>query len=81
LEGHRARLRAALGNTLSDEYVDVMLGKLVEALRPSPHDHLEEATMNAGLAIITSMQPASELQALLAIQIIATGFSGMRFLR
>src|SRR5580765_4490306 len=60
LEGHRARLRAALGNTLSDEYVDVMLGKLVEALRPSPHDHLEEATMNAGLAIITSMQPASE---------------------
>jgi len=66
---------------MSDEFVDVMLGKLVEALRPSPHDHLEEATMNAGLAIITSMQPSSELEALLAIQIIATGFSGMRFLR
>jgi hypothetical protein len=27
------------------------------------------------------MQPGSELEALLAIQIIATGFSGMRFLR
>jgi hypothetical protein len=27
------------------------------------------------------MQPSSELEALLAIQIIATGFSGMRFLR
>jgi hypothetical protein len=81
LEGHRARLREAFGNTMSDEFVDVMLGKLVEALRPSPHDHLEEATMNAGLAIITSMQPRSELEALLAVQIIATGFSGMRFLR
>jgi hypothetical protein len=81
LEGHRAPLRDAFGGTMSDEFVDVMLGKLVEALRPSPHDHLEEATMNAGLAIITSMQPSSELEALLAIQIIATGFSGMRFLR
>jgi hypothetical protein len=81
LAGHRARLRDAFGGTMSDEFVDVMLGKLVEALRPSPHDHLEEATMNAGLAIITSMQPNSELEALLAVQIIATGFSGMRFLR
>ena len=34
LEGHRKRLREALGNTLSDEFVDVILGKLVEALRP-----------------------------------------------
>jgi hypothetical protein len=81
LEGHRARLRDAFGNTMSDEFVDVMLGKLVEALRPSPHDHLEEATMNAGLAIITSMHPSSELEALLAIQVVATAFSGMRFLR
>jgi hypothetical protein len=45
LEGHRARLRDAFGGTMSDEFVDVMLGKLVEALRPSPHDYLEEATM------------------------------------
>jgi hypothetical protein len=42
---------------LSDEFVDVILGKLVEALRP-------------GLP-----------QALLAVQIIATGFAGLRFLR
>jgi hypothetical protein len=28
-----------------------------------------------------SMQPRSELQALLAVQIIATGFAGLRFLR
>jgi hypothetical protein len=81
LEAHRAQLREAFGETLSDEFVDVMLGKLVEALRPSPHDQLEEATLNAGLAILASMKPETELDALLAVQIIATGFSGLRFLR
>jgi hypothetical protein len=58
-----------------------MLGKLVEALRPSPFDQLEEATLNAGLALISSMGPRSELEALLAVQIVATGLSGLRFLR
>src|ERR1700720_4369909 len=81
LEGHRKRLPEALGNTLSDEFVDVILGKLVEALRPGLYDQLEEATLNAALAIIDSMQPRSELQALLAVEIIATGFAGLRFLR
>jgi hypothetical protein len=81
LEGHRKRLREALGNTLSDEFVDVILGKLVEALRPGLYDQLDEATLNAALATIDSMQPRSELQALLAVQIIATGFAGLRFLR
>jgi hypothetical protein len=66
---------------LSDEFVDVILGKLVEALRPGLYDQLEEATLNAALAIIDSMQPRSELQALLAVEIIATGFAGLRFLR
>jgi hypothetical protein len=32
------------------------------------------ATLNAALAIIDSMQPQSELEALLAVLIIATGF-------
>lgn len=59
LEGHRKRLREALGNTLSDEFVDVILGKLVEALRPGLYDQLEEATLNAALATIDSMQPRS----------------------
>jgi hypothetical protein len=81
LEGHRARLREAFGNTLSEEFVDVMLGKLVGALRPSPFDHLDESTLNAGLALISSLQPQSELEALLAVQIVATGSSGLRFLR
>jgi hypothetical protein len=73
LEGHRKRLREALGNTLSE--------KLVEALRPGLYDQLDEATLNAALATIDSMQPRSELQAILAVQIIATGFAGLRFLR
>src|SRR3984893_2271376 len=78
LEGHRKRLREALGNTLSDEFVDVILGKLVEALRPGLYDQLEEATLNAALATIDSMQPRSELQAILAVQIIATSTIGLR---
>jgi hypothetical protein len=81
LAGHRARLREAFGNTMSDEFVDVMLGKLVESLRPSPFDKLEEPTLNAGLALISSIQPRSEMEALIAVQIVATGFSGLRFLR
>src|SRR5438874_149123 len=35
IEGHHARLRQAFGGTMSDEFVEVMLGKLTEALRPS----------------------------------------------
>jgi hypothetical protein len=81
LEGYRARLREAFGNTMSDEFVDVMLGKVVEALKPSPYDKLEEPTLNAALAIIDSIQCRSELEALMAVEIIATGFSGLRFLR
>jgi hypothetical protein len=37
--------------------------------------------LNAALATIDSMQPRSELQAVLAVQIIATGSAGLRFLR
>ena len=81
LESHRKRLREAFGNTMSDEFVDVMLGKVVEALKPSPFDKLEEPTFNAALAIIDSAQCRSELEAFIAVEIVATGFSGLRFLR
>ena len=81
LEGFHARLREAFGNTMSDEFVDVMLGKPVEALKPSPFDKLEEPTFNAALAIIDSAQCRSELEAFIAVEIVATGFSGLRFLR
>ena len=81
LESLRKGLREAFGNTASDQFVQVMMRRLIDALAPSPHDQLEEATLNAGLALINSMQPQSELEALLAVQIVATGFSGLRFLR
>jgi hypothetical protein len=54
---------------------------LIEAPRILPQ-HLGDAdNLNAALATLDSMQPRSELQALLAVQIIATGFAGLRFLR
>jgi hypothetical protein len=81
LAGYSARLREAFGNTMSDEFVDVMLGKVVEALKPTPWDQLEEATLNAALAIIASAHCRSELEALLTVEIVATGFAGLRFLR
>ena len=73
LESHRARLREAFGNTLSDEFVEVLLGKLMEALRPNPFDNLQEPTLNAALALIDSIQPRSEMEPLIAVQIVATG--------
>lgn len=81
LEGYRAQLREAFGNTMSDEFVDVMLGKIIEALKPNPFDELEEATLNSALAIIHSAQCRSELEALIAVEVVATGFAGLRFLR
>ena len=81
LESHRKRLREAFGKTMSDEFVEVILGKLVEGLRPGPFDELEEAPLNAALAVIDSMRPQSEFEAFLAVQIIVTGLSGFRLLR
>jgi hypothetical protein len=81
LDSYRARLRQAFGNTLSDEFVDVMLGKLIEALKPNPFLQLEEPTLNAALAIIDSAQCRSELEAFIAVEIVATGFAGLRLLR
>src|SRR5713101_7664089 len=54
-ECYRARLREAFGNTMSDEFVNVMLGKVIEALKPNPFDQLDEPTMNAALALIHSV--------------------------
>ena len=81
LEAHRGAMRQAFGNTLSDEFAEVMLGKLITALRPGPFDSLDEATLNAAIALIASVNPQTELQALMAVQIAATGFAGLKFLR
>jgi hypothetical protein len=81
LEEHRAALRKVFGETLSDEFVDVMLTKLVLVLRPGRLQVLDEATLNAAIALIASVQPRSELEAVIAVQIAATAFAGFEFLQ
>jgi hypothetical protein len=80
VEGHRAALRGVFG-TLSEEYSQTMFGKLVAALRPNPFEQLDEATLNAAIALVASMEPKTELEALLAVEIAAIGFAGHKFLR
>jgi hypothetical protein len=81
LQEHKAAFRDVFGETLSDEFVDVMLTQLMAALRPGPFDVLEEATLNAAIALIASVKPQSEIEALLAVQIVATGFASLKFLQ
>jgi len=56
-------LRGVFG-TLSEEYSQAMFGKLVAALRPTPFEQLDEATLNPTIALVASMEPKTELEAL-----------------
>jgi len=80
IEAHRAELRKAFGETLSDQFVETMMGKLISGLRPNHFDVLEEATLNAALAVIASFKPSSEIQAFLATQAVVAGFSAFRMM-
>src|SRR5947208_13277626 len=42
---------------------------------------LERGTLNAAIAVVASVKPQTELEALLAVQIVATGFAGLKFLQ
>jgi hypothetical protein len=81
LQAHKAAFRELFGDTLSDEFVDEMLTQLDSVLAPGPWDVLEPGTLNAALAVIASVKPQTELEALLAVQIVATGFAGLKFLQ
>ena len=81
LQEHKAAFRQVFGETLSDEFVDEMLTRLVTALAPGPWDVLEASTLNAAIALIASVKPQTELEALLAVQIAATGFASLKFLK
>ena len=81
LQAHKAAFRELFGETLSDEFVDEMLTQLDSALAPGPWDVLERGTLNAAIAIVASVKPQTELEALLAVQIVATGFAGLKFLQ
>jgi hypothetical protein len=79
-DAHRADLRKAFGTTMSDQFVESMMGKLVSGLRPNPFDVLEEANLNAAIAVIASLKLTSELEAFLATQAVIAGFSGLRMM-
>jgi hypothetical protein len=81
LQAHKAAFREVFGNTLSDEFVDEMLTQLGSALAPSHWDQLDPRTLNAAIALIASVKPQTELEALLAVQITATGFGSLKFLQ
>src|ERR1700756_592587 len=81
LQAHKATFRELFGDTLSDEFVDEMLTRLDWALAPGPWDESEPGTLNAAIAIIDSVKPQTELEALIAVQIVATGFAGLKFLQ
>ena len=81
LQAHKAAFREVFGDTLSDEFVDEMLTRLDWALAPGPWDESQPGTLNAAIAIIASVKPQNELEALLAVQIVATGFAGLKFLQ
>jgi hypothetical protein len=81
LQEHKAAFRQVFGETLSDEFVDEMLTRLETALAPGPWDVLEAGTLNAAIALIASVKPQTELEALLAVQIAATGFASLKFLQ
>jgi hypothetical protein len=81
LQGHKAAFRKLFGDTLSDEFVDEMLTRLDLALAPGHWDVLEPGTLNAAIALIASINPQTELEALLAVQIVATGFAGLKLMQ
>src|ERR1700687_5837627 len=79
LDAHRAMLRTTFG-TLSEEFADTMMGKVISGLRPNAYDLLEEATLNAALATIASLRPETEIDALMSVQLVIAGFSALRML-
>ncbi|MEA2985281.1 MAG: hypothetical protein QOD94_1535, partial [Alphaproteobacteria bacterium] len=62
-------MRQVFGNTLSDEFARVMLGKLMEALRPGPWDRADETTVNGALALVASLNARTEMEGVMAVQI------------
>jgi hypothetical protein len=79
LETHRAMLRTTFG-TLSEEFADTMLGKIISGLRPNAYDILAEATLNAALATVASLRPETEIEAMIAVQLVIAGFSALRMM-
>jgi hypothetical protein len=76
LQAHKAAFREVFGKTLSEEFVDEMLTRLDSVLTPSAWESLESGTLNAAIAIIASLKPQTELEALLAVQVSSFWIAG-----
>ena len=79
LETHRAMLRTTFV-TLSEDFADTMMGKIISGLRPNSYDILSEATLNAAIATVASLKPESEIEALISVQFVIAGFSALRMM-
>jgi hypothetical protein len=78
--GSRNAPRDVTFGTLSEEFADTIMGKIISGLRPNPYDVLAEATLNAAIATVASLKPESEIEALLAVQAVIAGFSALRMM-
>ena len=58
VEANPVAMRQAFGDTASDECAETMLGKFLAVLRPGPFDALDEAALNAAIALIARARSA-----------------------
>ena len=66
-------------STATDPCCEQLSGRSF-GLRPNAYDLLEEATLNAALTTLASLQPEAEIDALMGVQTVIAGFSALRML-
>lgn len=76
LDEWRDRLKAVLG-TVSDDFVDASLRRLIYACRLPGHLVASATSLSAALALIQSMEPANEMEAMVAVHIASLEAAAM----
>jgi hypothetical protein len=76
--GHVVRLRETFGSR-SGAYADDALNALINIVGPEGKEP-SERTVNAGLAVLGAIEPRDELEAAMALQIIAAHTASLEFL-
>jgi hypothetical protein len=79
IDGYSARMMDAFG-TNSNAFIDQAFGRLVAIMRRKGATHATETESNAALAAVDGMQPADEIEAMLAVQMVATHETAMEML-
>ena len=73
-------LVSACGTT-STEFFDFLLGHLLNGLHEKHSAPIDAKKLNAGLAVLTSLEPHDELEAMLIAQMVVTHDAAMDMLR